>query len=190
MCRKNASKERSSSLAKLDCGYSGSLLSVPSSYLFLPRLSRIDITPLSPVMSSIAPTGWRSLCSERERERQISNENCSPNRDHEKPEQRTSRQKLVYEYRLSDMIILQGTWTLMSLFVGILSQNSWEIVMCPILGNCFPEEVQLLYTVMCLMVKTSRPNLLSPHAQRFNLTLDLCTTFFCDPFGFQGFTRN
>lgn len=46
------------------------------------------------------------MLRERERERQISNEICSPNRDHEKPEQRTSRQKLVYEYRLSDMIIL------------------------------------------------------------------------------------
>lgn len=62
--------------------------------------------------------------------------------------------------------------------------------MCPILGNCFPVEVQLLYTVTCLMVKTSRPNLLSPYAQKFNLTLDLCTTFVYDPFGFQALTMN
>lgn len=56
--------------------------------------------------------------------------------------------------------------------------------MCLILGYCLAEEVQLLYIVTCLMVKLPRPILLSPYAQRFNLTLDLYSTFCYDPFGF------
>lgn len=62
--------------------------------------------------------------------------------------------------------------------------------MCPILGYCLAEEVQLLYTVTCLMVKLPRPILLSPYAQRFNLTLDLYSTFCYDPFGFQALNLN